>query len=73
MKESNRQFNQLSFNEAQVIKLQKSILFLRAIDKNLQDKVENILDLFEFERSKKTIAWKQIEKVIIRVSQKKEF
>ena len=71
LREFNRRFNQLTAKESEVIKLQKSTLLLRAADEHLQDELDNALDLLNPKRSEESVAWEEMEKAIMKVSQRK--
>ncbi|CAM6082360.1 unnamed protein product [Calypogeia fissa] len=68
LQEFNRRFIQLPAHEAQVIKLQRATLLLRAADKKLRDELETAIDLMEPTRVDSECSWAQVEKAVMKVS-----
>ncbi|CAM6090582.1 unnamed protein product [Calypogeia fissa] len=68
LREFNRRFIQLPAHEAQVIKLQRATLLLRAADDKLQDELETAIDLMVPARVDSECSWAQIEKAVMKVS-----
>ncbi|CAM6082233.1 unnamed protein product [Calypogeia fissa] len=68
LREFNRRFIQLPAHEAQVIKLQRATLLLRAADKKLRDELETAIDLMEPTWVDSECSWAQVEKVVMKVS-----
>ena len=68
LREFNKKFNQLPESEAQVIQMQRCVLFLRAADEKLRDELENALDLIDPNRTDSSTNWEKIEKAVMKVS-----
>ena len=68
LREFNKKFNHLPDSEAQVIRMQRCTLFLRAADEKLRDELENALDLLDPDRTESSTNWESIEKAVMKVS-----
>ncbi|CAM6097671.1 unnamed protein product [Calypogeia fissa] len=68
LREFNRRFIQLPAHEAQVIKLQRATLLLKAADDKLRDELETAIDPMEPARVDSEYSWAQIEKAAMKVS-----
>ncbi|CAM6082456.1 unnamed protein product [Calypogeia fissa] len=68
LREFNQRLIQLPTHKAQVIKLQRATLLLRAADKKLRDELETAIDLMEPTRVESECSWAQVEKVVMKVS-----